>query len=73
MVNLHPATDRNPAPTDVVRWRVGFQAGSVIGLPPVLNFGNPKLKEEVVTKVLTGKTVRPPDRLPCFTGTDDNF
>lgn len=33
----------------------GFQAGSVIGLPPVLNFANPKLREEVVNGVLSGK------------------
>lgn len=34
----------------------GFQAGSVIGLPPVLNFANPQLKEKVVNAVLSGKT-----------------
>ncbi len=34
----------------------GFQAGSVIGLPPVLNFANPELKKKVSEAVFSGKT-----------------
>lgn len=30
-------------------------AGSVIGLPPVLNFGSKAIKEKVVPDVLSGK------------------
>lgn len=33
----------------------GLNAGAVIGLPPVLNFGNPELKERVANDVLSGK------------------
>lgn len=34
---------------------VGLQAGAVIGLPPVLNFGSPEMKAKVVPEVLSGK------------------
>jgi len=30
-------------------------AGSVIGLPPILNFGTPAIKEKVIPDVLAGK------------------
>lgn len=30
-------------------------AGSVIGLPPVLNFGSPEIKAKVVPEVLSGQ------------------
>jgi alkylation response protein AidB-like acyl-CoA dehydrogenase len=30
-------------------------SGSVIGLPPVLNFGSPEIKAKVVPEVLSGK------------------
>lgn len=30
-------------------------AGSVIGLPPVLNFGSPEIKAKVLPDVLSGK------------------
>jgi len=33
----------------------GLQAGAIIGLPPVLNFGSPELKARVVPEVLSGK------------------
>ncbi|EIM91103.1 acyl-CoA dehydrogenase NM domain-like protein [Stereum hirsutum FP-91666 SS1] len=33
----------------------GLQAGAVIGLPPVLNFGSPEMKAKVVPEVLSGK------------------
>ena len=33
----------------------GLQAGAVIGLPPVLNFANPELRNRVVGEVLSGK------------------
>jgi alkylation response protein AidB-like acyl-CoA dehydrogenase len=33
----------------------GLQAGAVIGLPPVINFGSPELKARVVPEVLSGK------------------
>ncbi|KAI9511847.1 acyl-CoA dehydrogenase NM domain-like protein [Russula earlei] len=33
----------------------GLQAGAIIGLPPVLNFGSPELKARVVPEVLAGK------------------
>ncbi|KAF8273260.1 acyl-CoA dehydrogenase NM domain-like protein [Lactarius quietus] len=33
----------------------GLQAGAIIGLPPVLNFGAPELKARVVPEVLSGK------------------
>ncbi|KAL4248028.1 acyl-CoA dehydrogenase family protein [Abortiporus biennis] len=33
----------------------GLQAGAVIGLPPVLNFARPELRERVVDEVLSGK------------------
>lgn len=33
----------------------GLQAGGVIGLPPVLNFGSPELQATVVPEVLSGK------------------
>ena len=33
----------------------GLNAGAVIGLPPVLNFGSPELKARVASEVLQGK------------------
>ncbi|KAH9010670.1 acyl-CoA dehydrogenase NM domain-like protein [Lactarius pseudohatsudake] len=33
----------------------GLQAGAIIGLPPVLNFGSPELKARVAPEVLSGK------------------
>ncbi|KIP11170.1 hypothetical protein PHLGIDRAFT_18086 [Phlebiopsis gigantea 11061_1 CR5-6] len=33
----------------------GLQGGAVIGLPPVLNFGNPELRKRVADDVLSGK------------------
>lgn len=33
----------------------GLNAGAVIGLPPVLNFGRPELRDRVVPEVLSGK------------------
>ena len=33
----------------------GMQAGAVIGLPPVLNFGSDALRKRVVPEVLGGK------------------
>lgn len=33
----------------------GLQAGCVIGLPPVLNFGSPELKARIVSEVLSAK------------------
>ena len=33
----------------------GLMGGCVIGLPPVLNFGNPEVKAKVVPEVLSGK------------------
>lgn len=33
----------------------GFQAGTVIGLPPVLNYANPTLKKEIVEGCFGGK------------------
>lgn len=33
----------------------GLLGGMVIGLPPVLNFGSQKLKQEVVPQVFAGK------------------
>lgn len=33
----------------------GFQAGTVIGLPPVLNYANPTLKKEIVDACFSGK------------------
>jgi alkylation response protein AidB-like acyl-CoA dehydrogenase len=34
---------------------LGLLAGTVIGLPPVLNFGSPELAAKVVPEVLSGK------------------
>ena len=34
---------------------IGLMAGSVIGLPPVLNFGSDALKSRVVSDVLSGR------------------
>ncbi|KDQ59065.1 hypothetical protein JAAARDRAFT_33786 [Jaapia argillacea MUCL 33604] len=33
----------------------GLQAGAIIGLPPVLNFASPALRDKVVPEVLSGK------------------
>ena len=33
----------------------GLQAGTIIGLPPVLNFGSPELRARVIPEVLSGK------------------
>lgn len=33
----------------------GLNGGSVIGLPPVMNFANPALRERVSNEVLSGK------------------
>ncbi|KAF8486055.1 peroxisomal acyl-CoA-dehydrogenase [Russula ochroleuca] len=33
----------------------GLQAGAIIGLPPVLNFGQPEVRARVVPEVLSGK------------------
>ena len=33
----------------------GLGAGTVIGLPPVLNFGSPAIRNKVVPEVLSGK------------------
>ena len=33
----------------------GLNAGTVIGLPPVLNFGSPELKAKIVPEVFSGK------------------
>ena len=33
----------------------GLNAGCVIGLPPVLNFGSPELKAKVVPEVFSGE------------------
>ena len=33
----------------------GFQGGMVIGLPPILNYANDKLKKEIVPEVLAGR------------------
>ncbi|KAF9525678.1 peroxisomal acyl-CoA-dehydrogenase [Crepidotus variabilis] len=33
----------------------GLMSGTVIGLPPVLNFGNPAIKDMVVSEVLSGE------------------
>lgn len=35
----------------------GLSAGMVIGLPPVLNFASPQLKEQIVPAVLNGDKV----------------
>lgn len=34
---------------------LGLMAGSVIGLPPVLNFGSPEIKARVIPDVLSGQ------------------
>ncbi|GAA5926562.1 uncharacterized protein JCM15063_000309 [Sporobolomyces koalae] len=36
-------------------YMAGLQAGMVIGLPPVLNFGTDKMKQEVLPEILAGK------------------
>jgi alkylation response protein AidB-like acyl-CoA dehydrogenase len=33
----------------------GLLSGSVIGLPPVLNFGRPEIRDRVVADVMSGK------------------
>lgn len=33
----------------------GLQAGAVIGLPPVLNYGSPAMKAKVLPEVFSGK------------------
>lgn len=33
----------------------GLQAGAIIGLPPVLNFGSPEVKARIVPEVFSGK------------------
>jgi alkylation response protein AidB-like acyl-CoA dehydrogenase len=33
----------------------GLQAGAIIGLPPVLNFGSPELKARIAPEVFSGK------------------
>lgn len=33
----------------------GMLGGMVIGLPPVLNFGSEKLKQEIVPQIFSGK------------------
>jgi alkylation response protein AidB-like acyl-CoA dehydrogenase len=34
---------------------LGLMAGSVIGLPPILNFGSPAIKAKVIPDVLSGE------------------
>ncbi|SCV70284.1 BQ2448_1678 [Microbotryum intermedium] len=38
-------------------YMAGLNAGMVIGLPPVLNFGSEKMRKEVLPDILRGKTV----------------
>ena len=33
----------------------GLLAGGVIGLPPIMNFGNPELQAKIIPEVLSGK------------------
>ena len=33
----------------------GLQSGSVIGLPPVLNFGSQEMKNKIIPEVFSGK------------------
>lgn len=33
----------------------GLMGGTVIGLPPILNFGSPEIKAKIVPEVLSGK------------------
>jgi alkylation response protein AidB-like acyl-CoA dehydrogenase len=33
----------------------GLLAGGVIGLPPIMNYGNPELQAQVIPEVLSGK------------------
>jgi alkylation response protein AidB-like acyl-CoA dehydrogenase len=37
------------------RFLKGLMSGSVIGLPPVLNFGSPEIKAKVIPDVFGGK------------------
>ncbi|SCZ87423.1 BZ3500_MvSof-1268-A1-R1_Chr2-2g04889 [Microbotryum saponariae] len=38
-------------------YMAGLNAGMVIGLPPVLNFGSEKMRKEVLPDILRGKTI----------------
>ncbi|KAI0786499.1 acyl-CoA dehydrogenase [Abortiporus biennis] len=48
----------------------GLQAGGVIGLPPVLNFGSPELQATVVPEVLDGKKYIALAITEAFAGSD---
>jgi hypothetical protein len=43
---------------EIKSYHVGLLGGMVIGLPPVLNFAKPELRDKVVPEVLSGKKVR---------------
>lgn len=45
-------------------------AGSVIGLPPVLNFGSPAIKEKVILDVLSGEKLICLAITEAFAGSD---
>ena len=38
---------------------LGFQAGTVIGLPPIINFARPHLKKKIIEDAFAGKVVSP--------------
>ncbi|KDQ16195.1 hypothetical protein BOTBODRAFT_144637 [Botryobasidium botryosum FD-172 SS1] len=48
----------------------GFLAGMIIGLPPVVNFGKPELREKVVKEVLSGEKVISLAISEAFAGSD---
>jgi hypothetical protein len=50
----------------------GLGAGTVIGLPPVLNFGPPALKEKVVGEMFSGKKSMSLAISEAFAGSDVN-
>lgn len=37
------------------RAHAGFQAGTVIGLPPIINFARPHLKKKIIEDAFAGK------------------
>lgn len=48
----------------------GLGAGTVIGLPPVLNFGSPALKEKIVGEMFSGKKSMSLAISEAFAGSD---
>lgn len=51
-------------------WMDGLQGGMVIGLPPIVNFGNPDLQKEIIEPVLAGEKFIALAVTEAFAGSD---